>query len=255
MLCSRVLNSNSAERPRISVLIPAFNEEQFIAAAIDSVRESFRAADCASYELIVCDNNSTDQTAAVARTKGATVVFEGHNQISRARNAAAAVARGEWLIFLDADTHLSGELLSATMAALDSLKVCGGGSVIHCDADKFGLLPSALLTCWNTISRVCRLAAGSYVFCARQAWIDVGGFDERYYAAEELFFSRRVRHWGKQREMRFVILTGAPIVTSARKFEWYGGRHLLGSLLKLSIPGALKRRERCGDWYTRPEGK
>src|SRR5438876_11028275 len=61
-------------------------------------------------ELIVCDNNSDDRTAQIARAAGARVVFEPVNQIARARNTGAAHAAGEWLIFIDADSHPSREL-------------------------------------------------------------------------------------------------------------------------------------------------
>ena len=56
-------------------------------------------------ELIVCDNNSSDATPAIAAAAGARVVFEPVNQIGRARNAAAAAATGDWLVFVDADSH------------------------------------------------------------------------------------------------------------------------------------------------------
>src|SRR5579862_7742673 len=103
---------------RISVLIPAYNEERLIGRVIDSVRESFAALSLASYEIIVCDNNSTDQTGAVAAAKGAIVVGEPHNQIARARNAAARNSRGKWLIFLDGDTFLNPDSLRDTLRAL-----------------------------------------------------------------------------------------------------------------------------------------
>ena len=93
--------ANSA--PSISVLIPAFNEEALIAKTIESVQKSFAEVGHERFEIIVCDNNSTDRTADVARAKGARVVFEPHNQIARARNTAARHAIHEWLIFLDAD--------------------------------------------------------------------------------------------------------------------------------------------------------
>ena len=116
--------------PEISVLIPAFNEEQLIGSVIDSVNQSFAAIAPRSYEIIVCDNNSTDRTAGIALDKGAQVVSEPHNQIARARNTAAKIARGNWLIFLDADTFLSPALLKNTIEALETGRVCGGGSAL-----------------------------------------------------------------------------------------------------------------------------
>jgi hypothetical protein len=80
----------------------------------------------------------------------------------------------------------------------------------------------------------------------------VGGFEESVYAGEELFFSRKLKQWGRKRGLRFVVITQTPVVTSARKMQWYGPGQLLRHFLLLSWPGALQRREACGLWYERP---
>jgi len=81
---------------RVSIVVPAFNEEKLIAQSLAAIRAASAAFAQRGWdvELIVCDNNSTDATAALAREAGASVVFEPLNQISRARNAGAAHARG-----------------------------------------------------------------------------------------------------------------------------------------------------------------
>jgi glycosyltransferase involved in cell wall biosynthesis len=98
---------------KISIVVPAFNEEKLLPAALDSIRAARAAFDSRGWtsELVVCDNNSTDRTAEVARAGGAAVVFEPFNQIARARNAGAVRASGDWLIFVDADSQPSRELL------------------------------------------------------------------------------------------------------------------------------------------------
>lgn len=238
--------------PRISVLIPAFNEEDHLPRTLASVRESFETIGEAAYEIVVCDNNSTDTTSGVAERLGARVVFEPHNQIARARNTAAERSLGEWLIFLDADTSLNAELLRATLRQLESGCVCGGGSVLRFDHDRIGPIHRALAGFWNWISVRFGFAAGSYVYCLRVAWEEVGGFDETVYAGEELYFSRKLRRWGRARGLRFRVLSDSPIVTSARKLEWYGQWMMLAHLLRTIRPGGIKRRENCGLWYERP---
>lgn len=243
--------SSSNAALSISVLIPAFNEEALIARTIESVQASFAAVGHTSFEIIVCDNNSTDRTAQVAESKGARVVFEPHNQISRARNAAASRAKFDWLIFLDADTTLPAELLRNTIETIGRGDVCGGGALV--DFDRPNALRGGLrvLQFWNTISRVTQLAAGSYVYCLRQAWSDVGGFSENVYAGEELFFSQNLKRWGKKHGLRFRVLT-TPVKTSARKLEWYSPWQILRKTLPLALPGAMRRRESCALWYSRP---
>ena len=244
--------SRTLAPPLVSVLIPAFNEEKLIVRVIESVRASFSALGLASYEIVVCNNNSTDRTEELAIASGVQVVSEPHNQISKARNKAAAHATAQWLIFLDGDTLLNPELLRLTLDCFQGGNTCGGGALVRFDRENLGAFASRLLRFWNSVSKFCNLAAGSYVFCLRDAWRDVGGFDETVYAGEELFFSRRIRRWGNERGMRFVVLTAAPVVTSARKFDWYGGWHLVGSLIPLMLPRALQSRDRCKLWYTRP---
>src|SRR6266850_6320229 len=97
---------------RISVIIPAFNEERLIVETLQQVQAALGAFAARQWEseLIVCDNNSTDRTAQLARAHGAKVIFEPVNQIARARNSGAAAASGDWLIFVDADSHPSPAL-------------------------------------------------------------------------------------------------------------------------------------------------
>jgi glycosyltransferase involved in cell wall biosynthesis len=118
---------------QISIVIPAFNEERLLAqtlAEINRARLAFEAVGLTS-ELIVCDNNSTDCTAEIARATGATVVFEPINQIGRARNRGAAAATGDWLLFIDADSHPSRELFADVAEAIQSGRYLAGGCVIH----------------------------------------------------------------------------------------------------------------------------
>ena len=238
----------------VSILIPAYNEEKYLGPVLERVHASFAAIGWTAYEVIVCDNHSTDATGEVARVHGAQVVYEEHNQISRARNTAARAATSPWLIFLDADTLLSPELLGETLRRLGSGKVCGGGSALRFDLSKVGPFAAGMTWLWNRISASMGLAAGSYLFCLREAWEACGGFDETVYAGEEIFFSRRIKHWGRPQKLRFEILQVAPVVTSARKVEWYGQWGLLWRCLLLIRPGAVKSREVCNIWYTRPEG-
>ena len=93
----------------LSIVIPAFNEERLIGQCLQSISTSLAANYKPGFtsETIVVDNNSTDNTAELARQAGARVVFEPVNQIGRARNAGAAQATGDWLLFIDADSLLN----------------------------------------------------------------------------------------------------------------------------------------------------
>src|SRR5512134_3000255 len=117
---------------KISVVVPAYNEERLLPDSLRGIRAAMEAFDRRGWasELIVCDNNSTDRTAAIAREAGARVVFEPVNQISRARNAGAAEAGGDWIFFVDADSFPTAELFSEAADAIGNGRCVAGGSTV-----------------------------------------------------------------------------------------------------------------------------
>src|ERR1700740_3471780 len=95
--------------PRFSVVIPAYNEAEFLGSCLDSLRaQDFRDP----YEIIVVDNNSTDATADAARSRGVTVVHEPKPGVCSARQRGTAAARGEIVVSTDADTTFGSDWLS-----------------------------------------------------------------------------------------------------------------------------------------------
>lgn len=230
---------------KISVVVPAYNEQALLGACLGSVRDSFAAAPGTDHEVVVCDNNSTDATAAIAAAFGARVVFEPVNQIARARNAGAAAAAGDWLLFIDADSRLDAGTLAQLLGAMAG-KVCGGGARVELEGvpDLFGRFT---VRTWNLISAVFRLAPGSFLFCRADAFRETGGFSASLYAAEEIDLSRKLKAWGRARGLGFVILPG-PHVSSGRKLRLYKKTEFLRVLLMLILrprralrdPGILK---------------
>ena len=172
-----------------AIIIPAYNEEDYLAATLASVREAVSAMP-GSATVVVVDNNSSDRTGEVAKTHGADlVVFEPHNQIARARNAGAdAVKQIEHLVFVDADTRITENLLRAALDNLDSEEVAGGGARVLMDQPVTPMVGWIVRT-WNRVSVMRQLAAGSFFFCRRDAFDAVGGFDESVYAGEELWLA------------------------------------------------------------------
>jgi glycosyltransferase involved in cell wall biosynthesis len=228
----------------ISVLVPAYNEAAGLAAALASIRGAMTAFTDRGWdtELVVCDNNSTDATPAIAAAAGARVVFEPVNQISRARNAAAAVARGEWLVFVDADTHPSAALFADAADAIASGRYLAGGSVVRMESStRFG---DAVVSLWNATSRLTRWAAGAFIFVETAAFRAVGGFSERLYASEEIALCRGLKRLGRGQGRRLVILRRHPVRTSGRKLQLYTPLEMLGLLARTALTG--------GGWWGGP---
>ena len=236
---------------KISIVVPAFNEERLLGeslAQIQSAAKVFRQRSW-EFELIVCDNNSTDRTAEIARAAGATVVFEPVNQIARARNSGAAAATGDWLIFVDADSHPSAELFSDVAGQIISGDCLAGGVTVHLDEKHFvtGLVSGI----WNGVSRIFKLMAGSFIFCDAAVFRKTGGFSNELFAAEELELSKRLKKLAKETGKRMVILHRHPLVTSARKMRLYSAwEHVrLFSRVIFSRGRTLRNREAAHLWY------
>lgn len=239
--------------PDYSIVIPAYNEAELLPAALASVAKAMAGAGGLAGEVVVVDNASTDCTAQLAKDAGARVVFEPHRQIARARNAGAAAAHGRYLIFLDADTCVTPALLKRTLQALESGRFCGGGTGVAFD-ERLAPGARAMIRLWSLLSKLCRWAAGSYVFCRRDAFLAVGGFDERFYASEEVHFSRALHRWGRRRGLPVIILD-EPAVTSCRKVKWFSFGQMARYALRLALnPSLLRSRQGCRPWYVRPEG-
>jgi glycosyltransferase involved in cell wall biosynthesis len=236
---------------KVSVVVPAFNEERLLGGSLAAIREAMRVFDESGWtcELIVCDNNSSDRTAEIARAAGATVVFEPVNQIARARNAGAAQASGEWLLFVDADSYPSIQLFREVAQTMQGGRCLAGGATVTFDT------PDPVIrwwiALWNALSRTARWAAGSFIFCQTAAFRELGGFSEALFAGEEIDLSRRLKRLARRQGKTIVILHRHPLRTSDRKARLYTKReHFVFMLKTLALGGrTLRDRKACYAWY------
>ncbi len=226
----------------ISFVIPAHNESAFIAPTLASI-QSASAALGERCEIIVAADACVDDTAAIASRAGAKVIEIDVRQIGAARNAGAAVAQEELLVFVDADTLVNEPLIRATAAAVRDGAV-GGGCLVRFDTLN---RRSARLLEWVAarLYRMTGLAAGCYLFAQREAFEAAGGFDERYFASEELWMSLALRRQG-----RFVLLH-EHVVTSGRKIEHLSALQIVSLLGSMAIKGprGMQQREGLDIWY------
>jgi glycosyltransferase involved in cell wall biosynthesis len=235
---------------KISIIIPAFNEERLLGRSLEQIKLAAGAFEQREWttEIIVCDNNSTDRTPQIAREAGATVVFEPINQIARARNRGAAAATGDWLLFVDADSEPTAGLLADVAAQITSGKCLAGGATVKMDTHH--LMVQATLFAWNCASRIFKMLAGSFIFCESGAFRKIGGFDEKFFAAEELDLSKRLIKAAREANKKVVILSRHPLLTSARKVHLYSWRDNLRLLFRIALDRrTLHNREACPYWY------
>jgi glycosyltransferase involved in cell wall biosynthesis len=239
-------------QPRISVIIPAYNEEDYIGATLDNVHQAIQEYDRAHrapVEVIVVNNNSTDRTEEVAQAHGARVVFEQKNQIAAARNTGGRAARGEILAFLDADDHMSPNLLSLVESAMSSGRYIGGGAKVLWDRDPLSL---KLYHAFNNTMRELLGVNTGLIYTYKETFDSMGGFDERYYAAEEFKFVLALRKLGKKVGKQFAIIRGGHVTKSGRKFDQYGGLVILMGLLAFVLnPWLVRSQKACFYWYSK----
>ena len=214
----------------ISFIVPAYNEESELSSTLKALGASAESAN-QRYEIIVADDASTDATAVIAVQAGAKVISINRRQIAAARNAGAGTARGEYLFFVDADTRINPVHITEAIAALEA-GYAGGSARVMID----GAIPL-----WARVN----LGAGAFLFTSRRNFDLIGGFDERYFAGEEVYFSLALKKLG-----RFKVLR-EPILTSGRKLRMYPAKQILLNLFAVIVrgPGVIRSRAKLEMWY------
>lgn len=235
-------------------IVPAYNEQEMLPKTLPSLLNAIKDIPGYKGRVLVVDNNSSDKTAEIAASLGAHVTFEPINHISKARNrGASCCSEDAFLLFIDADTFISRETIKESLELLSSGKTCGGGCLIKLENNSAPFITKS----WAIFSRLTNLAAGAYIFCLNSAFKDTGGFSEEIYAAEDVYFSSKLKKWGRNNgKLKFRILYKHKVVTSDRKLKWYSNFEVLKVFILIGImPWRLKNKEKLGFWYKRPASK
>ncbi len=220
--------------PRISLIIPAHNEENYLPRLLDSVdlaRAQYTHGP-EQIEVIVVDDASTDATAAIAQARGCVVVRAEARRIASARNAGAHAARGAIVAFIDADSQIHPETFNAIDAELRSKAIIGGTTGTRFERSSLGLRCShALLLVMGTLLRVAmrerpsRQVDAGVVFCRKADFDAIGGYNEERSFAEDVQFLMDLSRLARRKGQRLSRGTSTPAIFSTRKFDTYGDWH------------------------------
>jgi glycosyltransferase involved in cell wall biosynthesis len=226
----------------ISFIVPAYNEEHELSNTLAAIHTA-ASNTTQSYEIIVVDDASTDATPEIASGAGAKVVPINRRQIAAARNEGARAAQGEYLFFVDADTRINREHVSGGIAVLEAGNA-GGGARVAMD----GFIPiwgRMLLRGFSTVYFGLNLGAGAFLFTTRRNFATIGGFDEQYFAGEEVYFSIELKKLGGFKVLR------EPVVTSARKLRMYPAKDFLREFFGAIVrgPRGVRSRAKLSLWY------
>ncbi len=245
--------TNTLMPPRFSLVIPAYNEAHWLPTLLDSVdlaRQRYRGGPTA-VEVIVADNASTDTTASLAVQRECRVAPVEKRLIAAARNGGAAIANGEIVCFIDADSRIHPDSFNAIDDVMASGKVVAGATGVKPERWSLGLLATwafALPTIY-----LMGVDAG-IVFCRRADFAAVGGYDESMAYAEDIQILLDLKRLGRTRQQKFARARRVMAITSCRKFDKHGDWHYFTQMPRVAFWMLFGRKQRTEEftrayWY------
>lgn len=204
---------------QVSVIIPTLNEEKYIEDCLKSIKkQNFK-----NYEIIVSDGLSEDNTVKIAKKYTKNVISSKDKGIGDGRNKGAKIAKGEILLFLDADTTIAPNLLDKLSESMENKDIIGLTTEVK-SKEALALIDIIEFKIYNffvkaslylpfltpQISGVC--------FCIKNSiFKKVGGFDTEMKTCEDLKFCEKAKKYGK-----FLYLKGSYANTSIRRMKKWG---------------------------------
>jgi len=218
----------------LSIIIPTLNEEDYLPLLLESIKKqnfkvkvkedksssspSLSLGESSVYEIIVADARSQDKTVEIAKSYGCKVVLSGCSPAA-GRNEGAKIAKGDLLLFLDADTILPERSLEKFLKEFKERNLDVAGFLLRpVGKNKFIKLLYNLFYNW-LILMVEKISShsGGAILIKKEIHEKSGGFDEEIKLGEDTDYMKRISKFGK-----FGILKSTRIFFSQRRFENYG---------------------------------
>jgi len=194
---------NSNQKNLFSIVIPAYNEEKTIASCLDCIKKL--KADFA-FEVIVVDNNSSDNTSSIAESYGVKVILETKQGVGAARKKGTEEAVGFFVLHIDADTHLPENYLEEVIKRFESIDdlVCVGGQMFFYDAPLWKDIARIFIHhfLWFfavIISRKSQGPMGNNMTFRKDVYDLTTGFNSDLRFGEDMDLSKKLAEFGKVR--------------------------------------------------------
>lgn len=199
----------------LSIIIPTLNEEKYLPRLLDSIRQQ----DFSDYEIIVSDGFSEDNTAKIAVAAGALLVQDKKRSPARQRNAGAAAAHGETILFLDADTVLPTAFLSSSYSEFRNRRLSAAGFYLHFDSKRkiYRLFEYFYFSACFLGQYFFPASVGVGIMADKKSHDQLGGFDESIFIGEDYDYIKRLSKLGRYR-----MLTSVYLNFSVRRLEKEG---------------------------------
>ncbi len=236
---------------KLAIIVPAFNEEDYLSATLGSIKTAAaQLAHCVDIDLIVVDNNSSDKTPAIAREMGARLVHEPEQGVARARNTGVRHAKGDVLVFIDADVIVPPSLLSVICAEMDDPACVGGALDVHYRPQRS--IMRLYLSAWRLLARLTGMAQGAAQFCRRCVFEQVGGYDQNVWIGEDVDFYRSINRFAETRNLTARFIRSPQVRSSSRRFDNWPVWKVLVWTNPLFIALFRRWKKAWSGWYSRP---
>jgi glycosyltransferase involved in cell wall biosynthesis len=235
----------------LSIIIPAFNEEKLLPQLLEQFPGEL--LDAMDAEIVISDGGSTDATVEIARASGAVVVEHTEDRrqtIAEGRNRGAAAARGDVLVFINADVRISDSrrFLGEARRLAGTAGIAGVTSVVHVFPEE-ETLPDRLFHLWhNAYVRFLNfvgegMGRGECQILTAEMFRRVGGYNPSMVAGEDYDLFRRVRKAG-----RIVMMPGVTVYESPRRFRKYGYIHILWGWSRNALAVIFRNKSSSEEW-------
>jgi glycosyltransferase involved in cell wall biosynthesis len=221
---SSLFPAKERTQPYISVVIPAHNEEEFLPETLDALKkQTYRG-----FETIVVTNGCTDRTAEVVRGKCDQLYELDERGLGPARNLGAAKARGNLLLFLDADTLLEPTALH-TIAR--KFKRHHSAGTLRGEPDRAKSSYKLIYFLKNFVHKThAHHGSSGVILCWKDHFDAVGGFDNELYLRENSDLMKKLRQFGS-----YKYISQTPAITSMRRYEKTGTSEMVLLWLKVWV--------------------
>lgn len=212
----------------ISIIIPTWNEEKYLPKLLDCIKNQTYK----DYEVIIADANSKDKTKQIAKKYGCKIVKGGMPGVGR--NNGAKIAKGNILLFLDADSLIEEDFLKNSISEMEKRSLDVAGCYIYPLSNNIiDKIFCILFNLWIFATQFFYPnASGSGIICRKWLHKKIKGFDKSIKLSEDMDYVKRCGKFGK-----FRILRSAKSYIAMRRFE-KEGRFNVG--LKLFLSGLYR---------------
>lgn len=231
---------------KLSIIIPAYNEEKYLPATLDAIDAAKSGLDA---EVIVVDNRSTDATRDIAGKRGAIVIHEHEHNIGKVRNTGAESASGDVLVFIDADSIVRPGIFEKIVEAMSDDRCFGGSGAVEYEPIESRLIIVWFMLLWPFLGKLTKMRGGALQFCRSDIFRELTGYDTTIYVGEDIDFHWRLDRLARKRNCHTSFIEDPKILTSSRRWNRMGLVRMLFLTHPVTVLLAWRVRSFWKDWY------